>query len=73
MGRRRCKSALWEQYEIFDMVGSKTIQVTGVAQLVSALDTIIPEVAGSNPATGPLQCVFFMTWTPPAATARDEI
>ena len=32
---------------------SKAKTVTGVAQLVSALDTIIPEVAGSSPATGP--------------------
>lgn len=37
--------------------------VTGVAQLVSALDTIIPEAAGSSPATGPQQsCYFYISY-----------
>ena len=57
---------LWEHNEILDMLGHKSKMVTGVAQLVSAPDTIIPEVAGSSPATGPsLKCVFFMVTTPP--------
>lgn len=64
---------LWEHNEIIDMLGhfSKAKTVTGVAQLVSALDTIIPEVAGSSPVTGPFQmCVFHGNSRPCRETQR---
>ena len=36
--------------------------MTGVAQKVRALDTMIPEVAGSSPVTGPFLNVCFFSW-----------
>ena len=46
-------------------------KATGVAQLVSALDTIIPEVAGSSPVTGPFLNVCF-SWKLPAHVVRHS-
>lgn len=51
---------LWEHNEILDMLGHESKMVTGVAQKVRALDTIIPEVAGSSPVTGPIQAKYFV-------------